>query len=244
MKLAVCDDEKEIRRYIADVARKSFSGFSVAEYENADEIIASDFDADILFLDIQMPRMNGMDAAKVIRKNGKRTVIIFVTAASEYVFNAFDVGAAGYIVKPFDEDKIIEAIRKAIPLVEDQLRLAKFDGETGGENRQFITVKSDGINTKVVLEDVMYAEVLNRKITLHLSGGKDISYYGKMAELEGMLGRNFMRIHRAYIVNMKFVRAYDWQGVNVGGMDIPVARGKYPELVKAYMSYHTRLEGM
>ena len=105
-------------------------------------------------------------------------------------------------------------------------------------------MKCDGINTRVVLDEVMYAEVLNRKITLHLSEGKDISYYGRMAELEGMLGKDFFRIHRAYIVNMKYVKAYDWQSVNVSGADIPVARGKYPELIKAYMSYHTRLEGM
>lgn len=244
MKLAVCDDEKEIRRYITDVAKKSFSEISVTEYENADGIISLEFDADILFLDIQMPGTDGMEAARTIRKNGKRTVIIFVTAIEDYVFNAFDVGAAGYIVKPFDEEKIVGAIRKAIPLVDDMHRLVKLGSETDKENRRVITVKSDGINTKVVLEDVLYAEVLNRKITLHLSDGKDISYYGKMTELEGMLGRDFMRIHRAYIVNMKFVKAYDWQGVNVGGKDLPVARGKYQKLVKTYMSYHTRLEGM
>ena len=82
------------------------------------------------------------------------------------------------------------------------------------------------------------------RFALYLEDGKDVSYYGRMADLEGMLGKDFFRVHRAYIVNMRYVKAYDWQMVNVGGSDLPVARGKYQQLVKAYMSYHTRQEGM
>ena len=243
MKLAICDDEKEIRQYIADVAKKCFPELTLSEYGDAEEIVRSDFDADILFLDIQMPGINGMDAARKIRKNGKRTVIIFVTALEEYVFNAFEVGAVGYIVKPFDEQKLIETIDRAVMSAKDRQIIEE---KIKGRNRtaEIITVKSDGINITVKLSDIIYAEVLDRKITMHLSEGKDVSYYGRMADLEGMLGNDFFRIHRAYIVNMSYVKAYDWQMVNVGGSDLPVARGKYQQLVKAYMSYHTRQEGM
>lgn len=77
-------------------------------------IIANSFDADILFLDIQMPGIDGMKAARLLRMNGKDTVLVFVTALEEYVFRAFDVGAFNYIVKPFEKDKLTEVIRNAI----------------------------------------------------------------------------------------------------------------------------------
>lgn len=244
MKLAICDDEKEIREYIADTVRENFPDISLIEYGSVEGIVSPDFDADILFLDIQMPGRNGMDAAREIRKNGKRTVIIFETAIEEYVFQAFDVGAAGYIVKPFDRDKLTQSIRRAVSLAREQSDIAKMLKEKKTGSKRLITVKCDGIHTKVELDHIVYAEVLNRKIVMHLSEGKDISYYGRMADLVGMLGEDFFRIHRAFIVNLKFVKAYDWQTVNAGGTDLPVARGKYQDLVKAYMSYHTRWEGM
>ena len=243
MKLAICDDEKEIRSYIADVARKNFPELTIEEYEKAEDMINSNYDVDILFLDIQMPGMNGMDAARLIRENGKRTVIIFVTAIEDYVFNAFDVGAAGYIVKPFEKEKLIESIYRAIRLANDQLRLEETDNK-GNREKRSLTVKCDGVNRIVELETIMYAEVLDRKIIMHLSNDTSISFYGRMADLEGILGEDFLRVHRAYIVNMKFVKAYDWKNIKIAGADIPVARGKYQELVKTYMSYHTRMEGM
>lgn len=243
MRLAICDDEKEMRSYIAGVAREYFPQLTIEEYEKADDMITSNCDADILFLDIQMPGMNGMDAARLIRENGKRTVIIFVTVIEDYVFNAFDVGAAGYIVKPFKEDKLIESINRAIHLANDQLKLEESENNEN-KGKRSLTVKCDGVNRNVELESIIYAEVHDRKVIMHLCNDTSISYYGRMADLEGVLGKDFFRVHRAYIVNMRFVKAYDWKNVKAGGVDIPVARGKYQELVKAYMSYHTRMEGM
>ncbi len=94
MKLAICDDEKEMRSYIAGVVKENFPELIIEEYEKADDMISPSYDADILFLDIQMPGMNGMDAARLIRENGKRTVIIFVTAIEDYVFTRIHHGSS------------------------------------------------------------------------------------------------------------------------------------------------------
>ena len=71
-----------------------------------------------------------------------------------------------------------------------------------------------------------------------------ISYYGRMSDLEKIVGNDFFRIHRAYLINLKYIKSYDSKHVVIMGNDIPVARGKYQQLVKAFLSYRTRQEGL
>ena len=114
MKLAVCDDEKNIREYIAERIRAADGDMQIVQYETAADILASGLSMDILFLDIQLPDSSGLEAARKLRERGSRAILVFVTAAEEYVFDAFDVNALGYIVKPFEEKKLDEVIVKAI----------------------------------------------------------------------------------------------------------------------------------
>ena len=71
-----------------------------------------------------------------------------------------------------------------------------------------------------------------------------ISFYGRMSDLEKIVGVDFFRVHRAYLINLKYIKSYDSKHVVVMGSDIPVARGKYQKLVKAFLSYRTRQEGL
>lgn len=243
MKLAICDDEKRIRDIIAGSVREISEKIEIEFYSDAKGIISPGFDSDILFLDIQMPGIDGMNAAKMLRNSGKKTVIIFVTALEDRVFNAFDVGAFNYIVKPFTKDRIKEILRKAIKQAEDQRAVEAVLSEQT-ESPRTITVKSGGANTRVILSEVQYAEIYDRRIILHMEGSDDIEYYGRISDLENISGKDFFRVHRAYLVNMGAVKSYDSKYVHMSDVDIPVARGKYPELIKAYMSYHTRREGL
>ena len=246
MKLAICDDEKQIRDVLADIVHEVSESIEIVQYANAQEILSSEFDADILMLDIQMPGTDGMRASKILRSNGKKTVIVFVTALEEQVFNAFDVGAFNYIVKPFSRTRIKEIIKGAIKQAEETKLHEKTSAEMseGPEKLRSITVKSRGANTRVVLSEVCYAEVFDRMVVLHMANGDDIEYYGRMTDLERIAGKDFYRVHRAYLINLGFVKSYDSKAVHMSDGDIPVARGKYPELIKAYMSYHTRREAL
>ena len=229
-------------------------------------------------------------------------MIVFVTALPELVFDAFEVNAFRYIVKPFEREKLLETIEKSI----HQAKAVKQEKDYSRDNKKYgygiINIKTDGINTSVALSEVAFAEVFNRMIVLHMvdgdgnrslksgsentgarnrlafsagnrslksgsentgarnrlaisagnrslkSGsentGARISYYGRLSELEKMAGQNFFRIHRAYLINLKYVRSYDSKHVEILGTDIPVARGKYQNLVKAYLSFQTRMEGL
>ena len=243
MKLAICDDEKRIRDIIAESVKEVSEKIEIEFYADAKGILSASFDCDILFLDIQMPGIDGMGAARMLRSYGKKTVIVFVTALEDQVFNAFDVGAFNYIVKPFTKAKIIEVLNKAVKQAEDQ-RLVEAAISEQEEAGRTITVKSGGTNTRVILSEVQYAEIYDRRIILHMESSNDIEYYGRISDLEDIAGKDFFRVHRAYLVNLGAVKSYDSKFVHMSDADIPVARGKYQELIRAYMSYHTRREGL
>lgn len=246
MKIAICDDEKSIRDHIEKCVREVCPEVTVEQYPDASSMVSASFDADILFLDIQMPGMDGMKAARILRTMGNKTIIVFVTAVEEYVFEAFDVGAVQYIVKPFDRSKLIDTIKKALDLAKEKndidTALTQMNGPE--EAKRSITIKSGGVNRRVILSEIGYAEVFEHRIILHMNDKERIEYYGKMSDLEKMTGDDFFRVHRAYLINLAYVRSYDSKTVSIIGDNIPVARGKYRELVKAYLSYHTRKENL
>ena len=245
MKLTICDDDKRIRDIIAASAREVSPNLEIVCFADAKNILTTNFQSDILFLDIQMPGIDGMQAAKMLRSTGNRTVLVFVTALEEQVFHAFDVDAFQYIVKPFGKEKIKDIISKAIAKAEEQSRIDRILTEKeSDEGERTITVRSGGSNARVIVSDIVYAEIFDRRIVLHMKDRDDIEYYGRISDLENLLGRDFFRVHRAYLINLGFVRSYDSRFVNVCGEDIQVARGKYQDLIKACLSYHTRREGL
>lgn len=243
VKIAICDDEKQIRLYIAKCVSEICPEAEMSEYPKADAIITKSFNADILFLDIKMPGMDGMKAARILRTLGNKTIIIFVTAAKEYVFQAFDVGAVQYILKPFEKEKLVQTIKRALELARernDMENKSSYDNE--GESSKIIWVNCHGSKIKILITEIAYAEVFDRQIVLHMMDKRSIEYYGKMTELEGITGKDFFRIHRAYLINLGLISSYNSKAVNICGDELPIARGKYSELVKAYLAYVTRKE--
>ena len=202
MRIAICDDEKNIRELIASKVLKQYPEAEIVFFSSGEELLLSDKNMDILFLDIQMSGRNGMETAKELRKKDKTVVLIFVTAVEEYVFQAFDVGAFHYIVKPIDDAKFANILQKAVDEVNS--RSIK---EQAPEER-YVMISNSGVHTKVILDEIVYAEVFNRKIVIHKIN-ETIEFYGKMSDLEELAGDNFFRPHRAYLINFKYVEKYD-----------------------------------
>ena len=244
MRIAICDDEKEIRGYLEELILTVDNSLTVIQYEDADRLLEDKFNADILLLDIQMPGVDGMEAARALRKRGSKVTIVFVTAIEEYVFDAFDVGAVGYIVKPFDDSKVRGVLHNAINAANEQRRIDGLLSDKAKNNRRTILVKTDSGNVNISLSDVAYAEVFDRKIVLHMRNRSTISYYGRMSSLESIAGSDFFRIHRSYLINLYFVKSYDAKNVVVLSDCIPIARGKYHDFVKVYLEFYTRREGL
>lgn len=233
MRIAICDDEKEIRALLSEKIRALYPGAELFLYKSGAELLLSNIRHDILLLDIQMPDKNGMETALELRRDDKKTVIIFVTALEDYVFQAFDVNAFHYLVKPFDDAKLAEVLANAV----SQAASAKAETKIPD-----LMITSGGKHITVNPEEIIYAEVFDRKIILH-TAEENIEFYGKMKELEKKLGNNFYRPHRAYLVNFDYIRKYDASTIYFENGQALMAKQNYQDFVKSYLRYNRRKDG-
>ena len=233
MRIAICDDEKNIRELIGNKVAKQYQEAEIVFFSSGEELLLSDKHIDILFLDIQMTGRDGMETARELRKKDKSVILIFVTAMEEYVFQAFDVGAFHYIVKPMDDIKFTDILGRAVAQWRSQ------DTDAKELEVKYVMVNNGGVHTKVMIEDIIYAEVFNRKVVIHKLND-EIEYYGKMSDLEAGAGDSFFRPHRAYLINFKYVEKYDATTIYLEKGTALMAKQKYPEFVKKYMKYNQR----
>jgi DNA-binding LytR/AlgR family response regulator len=229
MQITICDDEKKIRELLGSRVQKLYPSAELAFYETGEALLAQAAQPDILFLDIQMPGRDGMEIARLLRKKWKDTILIFVTGIEEYVFQAFDVGAFHYIVKPLDEEKLEMVLKNAVKQYEEMTQNSKAE-------KKYIMVQTGGIHTKVFVDDIVYAEVFNRKIIIHKLDG-ELEFYGKLSDLEKLLGEDFFRPHRAYLINMGYVESYDAGNIYLEKGQVLMAKQNYKKFVESYMQY-------
>ena len=230
MRIAICDDEKNIRELIANKVAKQYSDAEIIFFQSGEELLLVDESIDILFLDIQMSGIDGMETARELRKKDKSVILVFVTAVEEYVFQAFDVGAFNYIVKPIDDGKFSDVLHRAV----DEWSSQNINEKEPEE--RYVLINNSGVHTKVILDEIVYAEVFNRKVVIHKLDG-EIEYYGKMSDLESLAGDSFFRPHRAYLINFKYVEKYDATTIYLERGTALMAKQNYPEFVKKYMKY-------
>ncbi|MBR3841398.1 MAG: response regulator transcription factor [Erysipelotrichales bacterium] len=233
MRIGICDDEKYIRELIKNKIVNQYDDMDITLYQSGEELTSSDVHLDILFLDIRMSDKNGMEIARKLREKYKRLIIIFVTAFEKYVFQAFDVGAFNYIMKPIDDEKFNDILHKAVSACNTYSTLENEIQE------KYILVNNGGLHIKVKIDEIMYAEVFNRKVVIH-KNNEIIEYYGKMSELESIVGDNFFRPHRGYLVNFKYIIKYDSNTIYLENGKALMAKQNYPKFVKAYMKYNQK----
>lgn len=234
MQIAICDDEQEVWTLLGRKIKEIEPKAELQFYRSGEELLAAEDAVDILLLDIQMPGIGGMRAAEELRKRNRKTIVIFVTALEEYVFQAFDVGAFHYLVKPFNDDKFKTVLTKA---VDECYRLNRL--EQADQEERYLIIKACGVHTRIFLKDIVYAEVFNRKLMIHRMEDQ-LEYYGKMSDLEKQLGEDFFRTHRAYLLHFKYVVSYDSSMVRLEKGSVLMAKQKYAEFVKGYMRYIRR----
>lgn len=245
MNIVICDDDQKICGFLEEKIRSVCHNAFVKSFYDADTLWREAKKEpkrapDILLLDIQMNCMNGMELARKLRSIGWQTVLIFITAYADYVFDAFDVGAFHYLVKPVSDKKLAEVLHKAEDLLTQEKHEAKHaDTDVDTADGRRIAVKNAGVHTSVKVSDIVYAEVFNRKVALHTTT-QSIEYYGKLKELEDELGADFYRPHRSYLINLKYVIKYDSSVIFLQGSQVMMAKRNYAGFVKAYMAYIKR----
>lgn len=236
IRIAICDDEQNIRSYLAALIRREDSSCRISEYASAEAYLAAGEDYDLLLLDIELGggagspgSMDGMALARRLRSLplDRQPLIIFVTGYESYVYQAFDVEAFQYLVKPVDEGRFAEVFRRA---AEKLSVLEK-------QRRRTLLVQYAGSSRVIPLENIHYVESHGHKLLLHLKEGT-VEYYGKIGELEQELGGQFARIHKGYLVNLRHVEEYARGQVTLtGGEKLVISKYKYDAFVKQHLRF-------
>ena len=229
MNIAVVDDEEIIRQQIHDFIKKQKPDFNISDFATGEELLAAGSDFDIIFLDIQLEGMSGIEAARNLRRRKVDAVLVFITGIKEYVFEAFDVSAFHYLLKPIEEKKFVEVLGRA----------AEEAGKRKRQKEQQIFIRTKNQGYTLNLSSILYIESRGKKVEIHTTDMDDIiETYVTMDELEGQLGGGFYRCHRGYLVNMAHIVRYDNDSIFLSdGGNVYLTRKKHNEFVKAYMWY-------
>lgn len=226
--VAVCEPNENLRDEMAAMIAKEKPEARIGTFASGDEILRSEDDFAIYFLDVQ--GADGLEAAREIRareRGGAGSVIVFVTGYRDYMEEAFDVHAFQYLVKPVDGKKFAEVLCAA---------WAEAEATRRREGRH-ILLKLDGITRKVALRDILYLESRNKKVAIHMTEGAH-EIRRSMETMEAALGEGFYRCHRCYIVNLAQIADYGPRTIRLeNGEQLLLAEKKYPEFVKTYLRY-------
>ncbi len=184
----------------------------------------------LLFLDIQMPELSGIEFAKILPRD---TRVIFTTAFQQYAIEGYKVNALDYLLKPISYEDFLRAANKAL----DWFSVA-IKQQTYAEDR-FMYVKSDYKLLRVALDDILYIEGLKDYVRIYLTTGEKIMSLMNMKKLEDYLPRpEFLRTHRSYIVHMNKAQSIERFRIVFGDQYIPIS-DSYKEDVQLYFDQHT-----
>jgi len=192
---------------------------------------------DLIFLDIQMPELSGLEFAKILPQ---RTKIIFTTAFSQYAIDGYKVNAIGYMLKPIAFEEFQSACNKALQLFTEPESTSLAHAAKPIKEDGFLFLKSDYKLIRVSLSDVSYIEGVKDYVKVYFdNGARPVMSLMSMRRLEENLPKpEFMRIHRSYIVHMTKVSVVDHQRIVFDNTFLPIS-DSYKEEVLAYFESHT-----
>lgn len=218
----IVDDESPAReelRYLLEEASKNLGVQVVGEATNGEEalVLMRSLDYDLVFLDIRMPGLTGLEVAEQLRELPKQPKVIFTTAYPDHAVEAFDLAAADYLVKPFDADRLMRAVERALgssisaqspdSSQHEDAEAAPAAENTVAERDRLvrIPVQRDGRTVLVEGDAIVYAAASRGYSQLKLAEDKVLVSFS-LNELERRLHSHFCRVHRSYLVNLRYVR--------------------------------------
>lgn len=236
LRIAICDDDQKDRDRVEGLVKKYIEEKNIEAqvkvFDHPDNLIAQceDFRPHIFILDIVMPMLSGIEAARELRWNLPDAQIIFATSESSYALESFDVNPINYILKPVGEEKLFTTLDMAISRV-------------GTEDDKTLTVKVKGGLQTMRLDDILYIDYSNHVVTYHLKNEDAVSTPTLRIGFTEYMDNNHP--------DKDFVRCHESIAVNVGAIDklsktelvlrneetIPVSKSRYREVADAYMDF-------
>ena len=225
-KIVICDDDKDIVRalqiYLSNRNYELLCAYTGRE--------ALDFvkkgDVSLVLLDIMMPLLNGMDAARELREHNLISKIVFLTTSPEFAIESYDVDASGYLLKPVDREKLYKLLDKCLSAVSKPADSIAVHTTFGYQN--------------VLMHHIEFIEAQNKKVMLALYDGQRLEVIGRLSDYEKLLTveKGFFKCHRSYIVYMPAVEHFSaTELVTKSGTKISISRGLSKSFQDAYFSY-------
>ncbi|MCB4809135.1 LytTR family DNA-binding domain-containing protein [Tamlana sp. 62-3] len=170
----------------------------------------NNFPVDVIFLDIKMPNVNGINFYKALNQN---VHVIFTTAFSEFAVEGFNVNATDYLLKPFSKDRFIEAINRVKNNKEDD------------ENceHKYLKIRADYKLNRIKLSDIQYIEAMNDYVKIHLESNKNIVARSTMTNvLKKIHCKHFIRIHKSYIISATRIKSVEKDKITLDFIELPI----------------------
>ena len=189
--IAICDDEPCMSDALRQMVSAFFRGKNIdtmiTQYTSGEQLLRSQKKIDILFLDIQMGGLSGMETAKKLRRRKFKGFLIFITVLREMVFDAFEVQAFDYLVKPIDETRFEHMMGRLLSSLQD----------AGGAG---LLIQKGYESSIIPFEDIVFCEIIDRKVYVHLVSSEIIDFYDRIDHLETKLDDSFFRCHRSCLL--------------------------------------------
>lgn len=218
----VVDDEPIARKIIVNyieklpllqLAEESISALGAIEYLRTHTHIQ------IIFLDINMPNLSGLQLLKIIQP---QQPVIFTTAYSEYAVESYDLNAVDYLLKPFSFERFTKAVFKAIDAIK---RSEQQTPNTKEDKKPPFFIKSDGKNYPVSVDDILYCEAMKNYTMVRMKDGQKLMPLVPLSRFEVILseaGGDFIQVHRSFLVSKKHISAVSPQQVTINKYEIPI----------------------
>ena len=221
----IIDDEplarKGLKEYIADVDFLNLVG----EFDNplkAAEMIGRG-EAQLLFLDIQMPKITGIEFFKALQHPPP---VIFTTAYPQYALEGFEVNALDYLVKPVSFDRFFKAVLKAKEFYEIRDTNNKEANAT-----EYFFIKADNKLVKILFDEVLYVEALQNYVTIHTTAKKYMTYLTFKSVESYLPADKFLKVHKSYIVAASKIDTIEGNDIRIGQQHIPISRNQKDEVM-------------
>ena len=225
-KIAICDDSQADTEYLTTLVKEWAKDRTaiIKTFPSAEAFLfnyAEEKDFDILLLDIEMGKMDGVTMAKVIRQDNESVQIVFITGYSEYIADGYDVAALHYLIKPVKTEQLLSVLDRAAE------RLKK--------NEKELLLKTADETVVMPVREIRYLDVQQNYVTVH--GKTDVTVKRTLGEFEKELDERFFRLGRSYIVNLTCVRRISkTEVILTDGSAIPLPRGQYDALNRAIIA--------
>lgn len=231
MKIAICDDDygvcKELEKILGVVLQKEDEIHLYQEGEHLLKDFSNGYLFDIIYLDIELPGLNGVEIGQALREQVEKQNLdlIFISQKSSYCEQLFDLEPRRFYRKPFDREKIIKDLKKFV--------------QEHTIHRQSVWYEEDGREYRLFLQDILYMEAESKKITAYDKKGNKIVLKKTLNEWEEAFGKEyFVRCHRSFLVNLNYVKVYSRKEFEMSnGARIPIGR-KYDKPTRESWNLH------